>query len=88
MNHNDHVLAHIYTSIFDRFHDPARRDMSFDEFADLCRTYFPDARDSDIEMTFHTIDTNVSGMIELPEFLRVARRLFAAFDRSETDGST
>lgn len=77
MSENETMLAHLYTSIFDRFHAPERRGMSLQEFGDLCRSYFPDSRDSDIEMTFMAIDTDESGFIELPEFLRVARRLFA-----------
>ena len=83
MNENQDYLAHLYTSVFDRFHSPGRRGMTLDEFGRLCRSYFPDARDSDIEMTFMAIDSDESGFIELTEFLRVARRLLTDLEPDE-----
>jgi len=86
MNKHDETLFHIYTSIFERFHDPSRRAMTLEEFRAMCRIYFPDARDSDIEMTFERVDRDRSGMIELPEFLRVARQLFIDAPDDEATG--
>ncbi|TVQ94963.1 MAG: hypothetical protein EA397_00480 [Deltaproteobacteria bacterium] len=86
MTADEALLAHLYTSIFDRFHNPSRRNMNLEEFRELCRSYFPDARDSDIEMTFEAIDEDHSGTIELPEFLKVARRLFDPESEGDTEG--